>query len=289
MKDMAQVKKTNLLTFSFFCIIIIAVTVLSIISSSGESESNKHSTAPSFSDVNSSSDTGSAALPESSSDSTPQDEPENEPENEPESNSDVSDTSSSVSMADALFIGDSRTVGIMEYAGIEGADFFCNVGMSVYNVFNERISVPGVGKVTLEELLSNKEYGKVYIMLGLNEIGYNLNSIVNKYGELLEYVESTQPDAKIFIQANLHVAKKRSDTSDYENNPAINRLNKELIKFSDGIKIYYIDVNPIFDDESGSLAADKTSDNVHLYAKYYAIWGKWICEETARCVAEGKN
>ena len=38
-----------------------------------------------------------------------------------------------VPMNDALFIGDSRTVGLMEYSGISEADFFCSVGMSVFD------------------------------------------------------------------------------------------------------------------------------------------------------------
>ena len=69
------------------------------------------------------------------------------------------------SMADALFIGDSRTVGMMEYAGLNEANFFCSTGMNVFDIKKSRISVPSVGKVTLEELLSNKKYGKIYLSI----------------------------------------------------------------------------------------------------------------------------
>ena len=81
------------------------------------------------------------------------------------SSSDESTTSSTkesetkavkASMGDALFIGDSRTVGLMEYAGMDDADFFCNVGMSVFNIYKKTVSVPTVGKVTLSELLNGK-------------------------------------------------------------------------------------------------------------------------------------
>ena len=92
------------------------------------------------------------------------------------------------SMADALFIGDSRTVGMMEYAGLTEANYFCSIGMNVFNIKKNRVSVPSVGKVTLEELLSNKKYGKIYIMLGINELGYDFQSIINIYGDLLDFV-----------------------------------------------------------------------------------------------------
>ena len=35
---------------------------------------------------------------------------------------------------DALFIGDSRTVGIQQCGGIDSATYFCSVGMSLYGV-----------------------------------------------------------------------------------------------------------------------------------------------------------
>ena len=43
-----------------------------------------------------------------------------------------------------LFIGDSRTVGLMEYGKIKNAEFFADTGMSVYNIYKKRITVPKV-------------------------------------------------------------------------------------------------------------------------------------------------
>ena len=194
---------------------------------------------------------------------------------------------SDISMDDALFIGDSRTVGLMEYAGIDGADFFCTVGMSVYNIHKKPVSVPNVGKVTLTELLNSKKYGKIYIMLGINEVGYKFSNTIEKYSELIEFVKSKQSDAVIFIQANLHVTKSRSDSDKVVNNTAINGLNAELAKLADGKSIFYLDANILFDDKTGGLSSDKSNDSTHLYAKYYSEWGKWIIRQTASLIGEG--
>lgn len=192
-----------------------------------------------------------------------------------------------VSMDDALFIGDSRTVGLSEYAGIDGADFFANVGMNVYNIHQKAVSVPSVGKVTLTDLLNNKKYGKIYLMLGINEIGYPFENTVAKYKELIDFVREKQPDAYIFVQANLHVTKSRSDSDKVINNPAIDKLNSRLSEFADGKKIFYLDANGLFDDKSGSLSADKAGDSAHPYAKYYPQWGKWIVAKTSSLTEEG--
>lgn len=177
---------------------------------------------------------------------------------------------------DALFIGDSRTLGIKEYGQIPGADFFTSTGMSVYNINDKVINVSGLGDVDLEKLLSSKQYGKVYLMLGINEIGYNRENTVKKYGELVDYIHKKEPEALIFIQANLHVAAARSDNDAVVNNSNIDSFNEKISELIDNKRIFYIDVNEIFDDENGNLKAECTSDNTHVYAKYYVDWVEWI-------------
>lgn len=183
-------------------------------------------------------------------------------------------------MSDALFIGDSRTVGLSEYGSFHDADFFCNVGMSIYNIYNDTLSVPTVGKVALTELLTSKKYGKIYIMLGVNELGYNFDNTLEKYMEFISFIQKNQPEALIFIQANLHVTQNRSNNDTVVNNRAINRFNNALSNLANNKTSFYLDVNTMFDDTSGNLSSDKSEDDTHLYAKYYAQWGKWIIEQT---------
>ncbi len=181
----------------------------------------------------------------------------------------------------SLYIGDSRTVGIAEYAGIKNADFYANVGLSVYNVFKDKAQVKGVGKVSITKILSSKKYAKVYLMIGINELGYNYDKTIKRYREFVSYIRKLQPDAKVILQANLHVTKKRATGDKIINNKMINRYNKSIEAIADGEDIFYIDANSIFDDKAGDLSASMTSDGVHILAKYYKKWGQWIVKETA--------
>lgn len=176
---------------------------------------------------------------------------------------------------DALFIGDSRTVGLQEYSDITNADFFCTVGMNVFKIYNETATVDGVS-TDIKALLGSKKYGKVYIMLGINELGYNRNTAFNKYKELVDTVLSYQPDAIIFIQANIHVGAERSAKDRIINNTGINEFNTMLMSLENNQNIFYIDVNPMYDDESGNLSTTYSSDGIHLYAKYFSIWKDFI-------------
>lgn len=187
-------------------------------------------------------------------------------------------------MEKALFVGDSRTVGLMEYGNIEGSDYFCGTGMSVYNIRDEKESVRGIGKLSLFELLSKKQYSYIYVMLGINELGYNLDQNTEKFKALIGDIIKEQPKAKIIIQGNLHVTAKRSDTDKIYNNNNINYYNEQLSKLSDGKQIFYIDANVIFDDESGNMDENKSSDSTHPLGKYYDGWSKWIIEQTTTII-----
>ena len=183
---------------------------------------------------------------------------------------------------DALFIGDSRTVGISEYGDLNNAIFFANTGMSVYNVFEKNVSVPQVGKLKLEQLLTYKKFGKIYIMLGINELGYNQEKTLKKYKDLLKFIQEKQSNAIIYIEANLHVAAERSNKDKTINNININKINNEISQLADNEKIFFIDVNEKFDDENGNLSSNYTQDNVHIYAKYYKEWSDWLSQNAVK-------
>lgn len=185
-------------------------------------------------------------------------------------------------MQNSLFVGDSRAVGLKEYAALEGVEWFCDVGMSSANLGGKSIAVGDREKMSLDELLQNTQYRKIYLMMGINEIGNHMPTTVQKHRELVERILQLQPDAEIFIQANLHVSKIRNDRGDSVNNAAIDRFNAQLSEIAEQERVYYMDVNPIFDDATHSLRSDATGDGVHPYAKHYAQWGDWIVAETRR-------
>lgn len=186
-----------------------------------------------------------------------------------------------ISTDKSLFIGDSRAVGLMEYSQMDKMDFFCNVGMSVFNIYDDSLNIPNIGKMSLLELLDNQKYDRIYIMLGINEMGYKFEKIIKKYEGLIQVIKEKEPDSIILLQANLHVTSERSNSDNTFNNRSINRLNTALSKLANNKDIFYLDVNPLFDDKNGNLSADKSFDTTHLYAKYYKDWGQWIIDQTA--------
>lgn len=179
---------------------------------------------------------------------------------------------------DALFIGDSRTVGLKEYGNISGADFFATEGMSVYGIYKENVNIENFGAISFKTLIQSKKYGKIYIMLGINELGYRLSDTAARFEKLVNTIRKYQPDAIIYIEANLHVSSKLSNSDKIFNNSRIDRYNNMLAQIADNRTVFYIDANEMFDDREGGLGEEYTSDSIHIMGKYYSDWGSWIAE-----------
>ena len=179
-----------------------------------------------------------------------------------------------------LFIGDSRTVGLYEYSGLT-SDFFAGEGMSVYNIFDNYSNVGGRGYTQLKPLLEKNDYSVIFLMLGLNEIGYPFDEVMEKFETLVNYIREAEPEAELIIMANLHVTGKYSDGHPYITNPNINELNSLMSEYADGENVFFLDVSGVYDDEEGGLRPELTSDGVHFYAKYYIEWAQWIMEQAA--------
>ena len=183
---------------------------------------------------------------------------------------------------DAVFIGDSRTVGMYEYGGLEETStFYASTGLTIYKMFDSAIvSVPGQKKkITVEEALSEKQFAKIYLMIGINEMGTGtVESFIKAYGEAVQHLQQLQPDAVIYLQAIMKVTAERSGQGDYITNEGIEARNEEIAKLADDEKIFYLDVNPLICDETGGMVASYTYDGVHLKAQYIPIWLDFLKE-----------
>lgn len=184
--------------------------------------------------------------------------------------------------SDAVFIGDSRTVGMCEYGGLEDiSTFYASTGLTVYKIFDAAIvEVPGQKrKITIEEALQENSFAKIYLMIGINEMGTGtVETFTAKYREVVEHLRELQPDAVIYIQGIIKVTTERSNQGDYINNEGIEARNRELEKLADDRSIFYLDVNPLICDETGGLVDSYTFDGVHLKAKYIQIWKDYLKE-----------
>lgn len=188
------------------------------------------------------------------------------------------------SMDTALFIGDSRTEGLRiytkEYTGT--ADFFSATSSSVSGIINKgaRVEVEGVGNVTISELLDQKRYDKVYIMLGINEAGNGASVIAQNTKKLIDLIQQKQPGTVVFIMANLYVSAGYSSSRPVFRTANMSAINAAQGALANGTNIFYLDANPMFVDANGDLSTAYSSDGCHLNKASCKQFAAWIIEQT---------
>lgn len=178
---------------------------------------------------------------------------------------------------DAVFIGDSRTVGLHDYGGLEKTTFYATVGLNVFDMWEEKFCEVNGVKMTLEEALSKQQFKKVYFQIGINEMGRGtVDSFMKAYEESVQKFRELQPDAIIYVQGIMRVTKEKSDKDPIFNNAGINARNERIAQLADNIHIFYIDLNDVVCDAEGNLNAELTFDNLHLYGSKYGIWVDYL-------------
>ena len=178
---------------------------------------------------------------------------------------------------DALFIGESRTMGLQGMGRLGNADYFCARSVSVFGIQFIQAEDYNFKNQSLEQLLSTKTYGKIYIHLGTNELGANVDDIIVQYQKLIDLIRKYQPDSYIILQAIMPVSKRLAADPKYclAN---FTELNARIAELAVDDSFRFIDVREWIADEEGYLPEDMTGDGCHLYGSAYVQWAQWLLE-----------
>jgi len=174
---------------------------------------------------------------------------------------------------DAVFIGNSILNGLHENSPLSDVGtWLTKDGLDTANLELEEIET-SEGTTTVFDALAEKQYGKVYIMLGTEEMNVNTEEWVAGYQEVLSQIKQLQPEATIYVMSVMPVSRIKADGVDYYEPWNISVHNQALFKvcWSDGY--YYLDTYGEFADEDGYLPYEINTDGVNLteegYTKLY--------------------
>lgn len=185
---------------------------------------------------------------------------------------------------DAAFIGDSRTDGFLIYSGIGCGENLTSNGISIFKLGEKKALKIDGQSYTLLEALALKQYGKVYLSLGVNELGYyDDNGFYQAYCNAIDAIRAAQPNAVIYIQGLIPLNEekvKESGGADYLKNDHLLIYNELMKQAAQDKQVAFLDLNPYFADENGSLPADASKDGVHLKSDYCKKWLEYLKTHT---------
>lgn len=173
---------------------------------------------------------------------------------------------------DVVFLGDSRTDGLRLYSGLQHGTFLCSTGATVESVFSKAVETPA-GELPLLDALAALDCGKIYIMLGINELGWNgTETFRTQSTELIQRLQKDHPDAEIVIQSILPVSAKKDAEGRYVNNGRIKEYNQVWLELAEEFDVAYLNVAEGVAGEDGLLPSELCYDGVHLNKAGCQMW-----------------
>ena len=177
---------------------------------------------------------------------------------------------------DAVFVGDSISLKLSRYHNGElgNAQFLVQSSYSIYNAINDKMVTTYRGKqyYNLEDAIAQTGAKKVFIMLGMNDLGiFGVNQTLEHYRILIELIREACPDIEIYIQSvtPIWTGSERKSL----NNSNIHEFNFILRFFAEEHGCGFIDIGPYLQDYTGGLAAVYSSDRyVHVTENGIAVW-----------------
>ena len=182
--------------------------------------------------------------------------------------------------SDAAFLGDSRTEGLLIHTGLSEADFFTDVGLMVNEALSgQKLPLPDGSRGTAVQALSGKTYRRVYLMFGVNELGWDADGVFrDDYIALLQAIREVQPEAVLYVQTIFPVTKEKSDGDSVYNNDNVRRFNARVREAAEEAGAVLVETAALFDDGEGNLPQEASADGIHLTHSYYLQWLDYLRE-----------
>ena len=183
---------------------------------------------------------------------------------------------------DVLFIGESRTKGLQNMGRLGDACYFSAGALTIYELMQVKAEDRTFAEQSLASLLASRNFGKIYIHFGINELGgvLNMDNFVARYQWIIDMLREAQPDAYIILQAMLPVSSGYS-TRDAFRIESIDALNAKIEELAQGDMLRFSNTNAGLCDEEGYLREELTVDGCHLNGPGYQEWAQLLLEEAA--------
>ena len=173
--------------------------------------------------------------------------------------------------ADTAILGNSLVDGLRLYSKLKTVDFYCGTSMSIYSAMNSRtVRLKNGAYGTQIDAMAQKQYGKIYIELGINEMGSSIDTNISRYRILLDQIRAVQPNADIYVMAVTPTSRAKIGTSFSKDR--VVAYNNALYNLAAEWGCWYLDDFTPLADSEGYLPASQTWDGVHFTVAKYADW-----------------
>lgn len=178
----------------------------------------------------------------------------------------------------SAFIGNSCVERLFVQGYGLQADFLSGVGLTVHSFFTD--SPARLDRTVADLLTDGRQYTRIFILFGINEVGTDPILFIEKYGQLIDHIQAYQPSAQIYVQAILPVSRAAHERNTYMvNNDNIRMFNQYILDMTVQKQVNFINTFDALADSEGFLPDDVSSDGIHLSKDYNQIWINYLKEQ----------
>ena len=163
------------------------------------------------------------------------------------------------------------------YGGIDDAAYYTAQGLMVNTALVKTVVTLDGRQVSIPDALDKRTFGKIYVMLGINELGWkSQDRFIQYYGQLLDMLREKCPDAVIYVQSLPPVSREKSESDEVYNNTRVALYNKCIQKAIEGRDVVWLDVGAALRDADGCMPEGSTFDGIHLNREYCRKWADFL-------------
>lgn len=183
--------------------------------------------------------------------------------------------------SDSVFLGNSLTEGLHIAGGVKSAKYLAATSLNVSDVFTRRFVRTSSGMKTAIEALKDIKCSKIYIMFGINEVGWPYPKVYEeRYITMINKIKEIKPNAKIYIQSMLPVSKSLTNSDKEYKLSNMKRFNQAMENAAKKTKCIYVDVIDSVVGSDGYLPEDAAVDGMHMKREYNKKWISYLYNKT---------
>ncbi|MCL2322661.1 MAG: GDSL-type esterase/lipase family protein [Oscillospiraceae bacterium] len=193
---------------------------------------------------------------------------------------------------DAVFVGDSVSQGLRNYVayakdtlGIDyfgKAEYLTALDFGSYNALQGNcLPVYKGEKIPVEDNIAQMDVKKVYILLGLNDIYLDTDTVVKNYQEFINLILAKKPGLDIIIESVTPITRFEESNPNKDNpyltRANVNALNAAYKKMADKNGYYFLNVGSAVVDSEGYLPDEYSFDGTcHMRPEALELWINYL-------------
>lgn len=187
---------------------------------------------------------------------------------------------------DALFIGDSRTMGFCNFTGMNYC--YAQVSLGVSNALSTTVLTvwengAQVQLNVIDALRRNKDkFTKIYVCLGVNDHTNYPDYYITNYKTLIKkIIDTANYGTMIYVESILPINDKKAAENKYSvKNSQLYAMNAALSDMCDELGVHLVNVAEAVTDNNFSIPYDFTNDGIHFNMDACLLVKNYLCSHT---------